>query len=746
MTPQFLLSTILFRVGKILIRYETDVVRARNLGSLLAQEMQFDKTSSIRIGTAISELSRNMIEHSNGGTMEFIIAKGEEKTGFAAIFKDEGKGISHIDEIRKGAYKSQNGMGIGLTGSQRLMDDFDIQTAAGSGTEITAAKWLPKFMPALTEARIEQIAAAFAITIERGELSMVETINAQNKELLYLLKSIQERNEEIESINKELEETNRGVLALNRELQDNALIIENAKKIAEEANKAKSDFLAHMSHEIRTPMNAILGFTDLILKTDLNKIQKQYTESIYFAGKALLNIINDILDLSKIEAGKLELEIVSVNLYELIDQVVEIMKVSAYNKKLNLLLAEQPGLPQFIMADPVRLKQILLNLIGNAIKFTEKGFIELKINYELVSESEYKITFYVIDTGIGISDNQKNKLFKAFSQADTSTTRKYGGTGLGLIISNLLAKKMNSSISFDSVSGKGSTFHFNINTGIIPQTGPDPGDYYKRALIINHGSALNNLVRHLEFWNIDFGFSESTVEFFVKPGQAEPDLIIVNQSDDKCLDCKDITARIIKSSRDDKTADIVLISSKAEDARFRELEQSVKSVYKTTIPLNVNRLFHNLINKKDNSAADSTSPETDTGDFCKLKEDVTGKVILIAEDVELNMLLIKEILRTLIPDVEILEAVNGEEAIEIILLNDVDIVLMDVQMPVMDGLNATRKLREINNNQFATLPIIALTAGVLAEEKQRVFDSGMNAFLTKPLIENQLIEVLNKYL
>jgi signal transduction histidine kinase len=746
MTPQFLLSTILFRVGKILIRYETDVVRARNLGSLLAQEMQFDKTSSIRIGTAISELSRNMIEHSNGGTMEFIIAKGEEKTGFAAIFKDEGKGISHIDEIRKGAYKSQNGMGIGLTGSQRLMDDFDIQTAAGSGTEITAAKWLPKFMPALTEARIEQIAAAFAITIERGELSMVETINAQNKELLYLLKSIQERNEEIESINKELEETNRGVLALNRELQDNALIIENAKKIAEEANKAKSDFLAHMSHEIRTPMNAILGFTDLILKTDLNKIQKQYTESIYFAGKALLNIINDILDLSKIEAGKLELEIVSVNLYELIDQVVEIMKVSAYNKKLNLLLAEQPGLPQFIMADPVRLKQILLNLIGNAIKFTEKGFIELKINYELVSESEYKITFYVIDTGIGISDNQKNKLFKAFSQADTSTTRKYGGTGLGLIISNLLAKKMNSSISFDSVSGKGSTFHFNINTGIIPQTGPDPGDYYKRALIINHGSALNNLVRHLEFWNIDFGFSESTVEFFVKPGQAEPDLIIVNQSDDKCLDCKDITARIIKSSRDDKTADIVLISSKAEDARFRELEQSVKSVYKTTIPLNVNRLFHNLINKKDNSAADSTSPETDTGDFCKLKEDVTGKVILIAEDVELNMLLIKEILRTLIPDVEILEAVNGEEAIEIILLNDVDVVLMDVQMPVMDGLNATRKLREINNNQFATLPIIALTAGVLAEEKQRVFDSGMNAFLTKPLIENQLIEVLNKYL
>jgi signal transduction histidine kinase/CheY-like chemotaxis protein len=746
MTPQFLLSTILFRVGKIFIRYETDVVRARNLGSLLAQEMQFDKTSSIRIGTAISELSRNMIEHSNGGTMEFIIAKSEEKTGFAAIFKDEGNGIIHIDEIRKGAYKSQSGMGIGLTGSQRLMDEFDIQTVVGSGTEITAAKWLPKFLPALTEARIEQITAAFAITIERGELSMVETINAQNKELLYLLKSIQERNDEIESINKELEETNRGVLALNRELQDNALIIENAKKIAEEANKAKSDFLAHMSHEIRTPMNAILGFTDLILKTELNKIQKQYTESIYIAGKALLNIINDILDLSKIEAGKLELEIVPVNLYELIDQVVEIMKVSANNKKLNLLLAEQPGLPQFIMADPVRLKQILLNLIGNAIKFTDKGFIEMKINFELVSESEYKITFYVIDTGIGISDDQKNKLFKAFSQADTSTTRKYGGTGLGLIISNLLAKKMNSAISFESVSGKGSTFHFNITTQVIEQTGPGPGEYYKRALIINHGPALNNLIRHLEFWNIDFSFSQSTVEFFVKPGQSEPDLIIVNQSDDKCLDCQDITARIIRSSREDKTADIVLISSKAEDARFRELEQSVKSVYKTTIPLNVNRLFYTLINKKDNSLSDNTTREMNPAEYCVLKEDVADKVILIAEDVELNMLLIKEILRSIIPGIKILEAVNGEEAIEIILQNNVDIVLMDVQMPVMDGLNATRKLREINNNQFATLPIIALTAGVLAEEKQRVYDSGMDAFLTKPIIENHLIEVLNKYL
>ncbi|MEI8115841.1 MAG: ATP-binding protein, partial [Bacteroidia bacterium] len=251
--PPFLLSATLHKVGSIPVQFESDVVRARNLGSLLAQEIKFDKTSSIRIGTAVSELSRNMIEHANGGQIEFFIAKRSDNSdGVVIVFKDRGQGIQRLDEIQNGTFVSRKGMGVGLSGSQRLMDDFDIQTQAGKGTEITIAKWLATFSPEISGNMLEAIKSAFNKTIERGDSSLVETINSQNNELLFLLKNLQERNEEIETINKELEDTNKGVLALNRELEDKALAIDKAKQQAEQANRAKSDFLAHMSHEIRT--------------------------------------------------------------------------------------------------------------------------------------------------------------------------------------------------------------------------------------------------------------------------------------------------------------------------------------------------------------------------------------------------------------------------------------------------------------------------------------------------------------
>lgn len=362
-------------------------------------------------------------------------------------------------------------------------------------------------------------------------------------------------------------------------------------------------------------MNAILGFTELLLKTEQTKLQRQYTENVNHAGKSLLEIINDILDFSKIEAGKLELEYVNSNIIELLEQVMEIMSISAQNKHLELKLNIQPGLPQIIKIDPLRLRQILINLLSNALKFTEKGWVELKIEYEIGPDNLVEITFYVKDSGIGIKPEQKQRLFKAFSQADASTTRRFGGTGLGLVISNLLAEKMGSTLLLESECGIGSVFYFKITTGY-----------------------LNN---------------------------------------------------------------------------------------ETKIPEN----------KTTNQQAES---ETNA--------ELPPKVILVAEDVEMNMFLTKMLISNNFPSISIVEARNGKEAVRIVTEHSIDLVLMDVQMPEMDGMEATRTIRRMENIGRSQIPIIALTAGALQEEKQKAIESGMNEFLTKPIQTEQLRFILNQYL
>ncbi len=462
MTMQpFLLSAILHKIGSIPVQFESDLVRARNLASLLAQEMHFEKTSCIRVGTAVSELTRNMIEHAQGGTVEFSIAcRNNKSSGIVIIFRDRGPGIQNLQEIQSGSFVSKKGMGVGLSGSQRLMDDFDIKTQSGKGTTITATKWLPSFSPEPDSNQIRAIQQAFQKTIERGDASMMETINAQNIELIFLLKKIQERNEEIETINQELEETNKGVVALNRELEDKAIAIEKAKQQAELANKAKSEFLAHMSHEIRTPMNAILGFTEILQQKISDPTQQKYLEAISSGGKALLGIINDILDLSKIEAGKMELHFNSVNLHSLLNEVGQIFKHRTREKQIEFILEIDPKIPEGLVLDDVRLRQILINLAGNAVKFTHRGFVKLSARQadHAYEGNGINLLFIVEDSGIGIPQDQIETIFMAFEQQKDQDINKYGGTGLGLTITSRLIKMMDGNITVESNVNKGSRF------------------------------------------------------------------------------------------------------------------------------------------------------------------------------------------------------------------------------------------------------------------------------------------------
>jgi signal transduction histidine kinase/DNA-binding response OmpR family regulator/HPt (histidine-containing phosphotransfer) domain-containing protein len=536
-------------------------------------------------------------------------------------------------------------------------------------------------------------------------------------------------------------------IALNHKFKYLSLIAAESeqRKIAQEeamkANKAKSEFLANMSHEIRTPLNGVIGFTDLLKKTVLDISQKQYVQNINASAHSLLGIINDILDFSKIEAGKLTLDLIKTDITELAGSSTDVLKLQAAKNGIELLINIQPDIPKIALVDPVRLKQVLINLLSNAVKFTSKGEVELSLSFKATDIKRGIYTFTVRDTGIGIKEEQKNRLFKAFSQADTSTTRKYGGTGLGLVISNMLVKKMGGSISLKSIYGKGSTFSFSIETEyeIIQEVESEKLASIKNVMIVDDNKNNRMILEdNFNYWGVNyisFDNGYSAFEYLKEKGPF--DVIIMDYHMPEIDGIE--TIRLIRDHLPPEKQPIIMLHSSSDDLDLHKKCHELGVRFNLIKPVKASELLYYLKNLDSEKFIDKPIEEK------QRVLDYISPRILIAEDMALNMQLIKTVTLAMIPNAVIVEAEDGEVVLDFVKKEKPDLILMDVQMPKLNGIDATVEIRNLEKLTGEHIPIVALTAGAVKDEAERCFKAGMDDFLAKPINQLNLYKTFKKY-
>jgi len=522
------------------------------------------------------------------------------------------------------------------------------------------------------------------------------------------------------------------------------------REVAVNANKAKAEFLANMSHEIRTPLNGVIGFIELLKRTKLDENQFYFVDNAIISANSLLDIINDILDFSKIEAGRLELDIVKVDIIDLLEHIFDIIKIHVHSKKIELLLNINPELPRYAYIDPLRLKQILINLLGNAVKFTQTGEVELIVDFKAETKKNGTFYFEIRDTGIGISENQKEKLFKSFSQADTSTTRKFGGTGLGLVISGLLAKKMGTKITFESEVGHGSSFYFDIKTEV--EDGEKISSFsinnIKRILVIDDNQNNRNILKYaIESWGIEFTGVENGFDGMKAIEDNKPYEVVIVDYEMPYMNGIDTISMIRKKLEGKNQPNIILYSS-SEKILNQNKSNELDIRFFLLKPVKYSELFYFLYNIYSDIKINSQKQKCFLSDNFIIKNLKNSQpVILVAEDVEMNKIVINKMIKNLIPSSIIIEVDNGKRSVEIAMNREIDLIFMDIQMPEMDGIEATERIRELEMKKSKIrTPIIALTAGVVSEEREKCLKSGMNDFLAKPVEQKSLIEYLTKYL
>ncbi len=593
-----------------------------------------------------------------------------------------------------------------------------------------------------------------------NENNEVNLIIHRVKDVTDYVKAVKFKNEQSKVTEKLLTRTDEMEIEIYRRAQEIQEINNQLQAVirsSEEANQGKSEFLAAMSHEIRTPLNGVIGMTNMLLDTVLTSAQKEYIDIIRISGEILLSVINDVLDFSKIESGNVELENLEFNLHTLIEDAVETIAASVYKKNIAIGTRIDSNVPMKVMGDSTRIRQILNNLLGNAAKFTEKG--EISINAHVVKTrkedriyaNKTLVLFEVNDTGIGVIPEVREKLFKPFSQGDISTTRKYGGTGLGLIISKRLVEMMGGVIDLESIPGVGSKFWFTLPFEIVSAEVNRTDVSFQnelqgvRVLCVDDNEINRKIIRYqLESWKMTCDTAASADEALLMLSESlkknRPYELVIS---DYLMPGKN-GIDFVKSMRmieQFAQAPVIILSSFGVVFDVEKISQLGVAFYLTK-PVRKSKLLDCLLSALQIKENPELNQENHLLESHAVK--LKAEKILLVEDNEINQKVALSILKKIGYEAEVVS--NGREAIQAVEKNTYHLILMDCQMPEMDGYTAAVKIRELEKTQNRHTPIIAMTAYALKGDREKCLKTGMDDYITKPIDINKLKEKLNDWL